>query len=36
VSLASDNGYSDGASLELATMSGNAVTGFTAALTAAV
>jgi hypothetical protein len=32
VSLASDNVFADGASLQLATMGGNVVNGFTAAL----
>ena len=36
ISLATDNVFSDGASLELATMSGSAAGGFTAALTVAV
>ena len=36
VSLASDNVFSDGASLELATMTGSAAGGYTAALTVAV
>ena len=36
VSLASDNVFSDGASLELATMTGSVGGGYTAALTVAV
>ena len=36
VSLASDNVFSDGASLELATMTGSPGVGYTAALTVAV
>ena len=36
VTLASDNVFSDGSSLELATMSGSAAEGFTASLTVAV
>src|SRR5207248_6228016 len=36
VSLATDNVFSDGASLELATITGSVSTGFTAALTVAV
>ena len=36
VSLATDNVFSDGASLELATMTGSAGSGYTATLTVAV
>ena len=36
ISLATDNVFSDGSSLELATMSGSVAGGFTAALTVAV
>jgi hypothetical protein len=35
ITLASDNVFSDGSSLELATMSGSTAEGFTAALTVA-
>ena len=36
VSLASDNVFSDGSALELATVTGSVATGFTAVLTVAI